>query len=896
MTLALWIDPDDSAQVTLSGTRVTTIADKSPAGNDVTEVSTSGPTLGVGVISGRDAMTFSTGDYLTRVNASLTNMNGPDATVFVVVTDDNVVNSFGGIVAMTNAGFTSGWRLIKNTDFEGSFVSQTPRMNAPDSDTAGEAKIIVMQNDETRDYQWIGVDGSWIDAEAQTGTVVWDQDLRIGVNLGSFHYTSGYIGEIIFNDAKLRSDDVQRMEGYLAHKWGNTTSLPAGHPFKGHAPDIVADAVFIANFEGIDGATSYTAETGQVGTFSGNSRIEGDVSKYGGTCYYGDGSSDWVEFPDSADWSFGSGDFTMECWIRSDVTVGDDTVLAHFGASGNYGWLFGFTPGAMRFLWSTTGSDAPQHSVSAGIVPGTWHHIAASREGTTTRLFLDGELLGEDTTISTNSIFDSTEGLAVGNRSNGGTLGFNGRIDGVRIVKGTCLYKGDFTPPHRAPRLPVTAAFIGNFDGLDAATSYTSEDAGARTATFNGNAQLDTAQRKFGVSSLLCDGTGDYVTFPDSPDYEIGADDFSVEAWVRWSADPTTSAETIVGKWTTTGDQREWILDYHSDTIRFGWTTDGTAGTFASVASTTFSPTIDTWYHIRVERADGLIIIWIDGDVVHASANTATFFTGTGTLVVGGNDSGTNDFTGWIDAVRVVKGRGLKSEINSNVPDSVYNNFNDSSTLLLNFEAANGSTTYSSDDANAVPLTFYSGGQISTAQRKIGSASLDAIALPDCAVVPSGNGLALGTGDFTVEFYVYFTSAPSTVNYNAIIDNRVDATSQVRPYIGTNQVSGRWVYYVSSGDRITTTTTPSANQWYHVVLERVNGVTRLYVDGVQLGNDYTDSNNYLDGPWSLGARWDRSNSDVSMEGYLDQVRISVGKAIYKGNFDVPCAAQGEPIV
>ena len=72
-----------------------------------------------------------------------------------------------------------------------------------------------------------------------------------------------------------------------------------------------------------------------------------------------------------------------------------------------------------------------------------------------------------------------------------------------------------------------------HFDGADASTTFTDES--GKTFTARGNAQLDTAQQKFGTASGLFDGTGDYIDTPDHADWFLGTGDFTIDFWVRFS-------------------------------------------------------------------------------------------------------------------------------------------------------------------------------------------------------------------------------------------------------------------------------------------------------------------------------------------------------------------------
>jgi hypothetical protein len=83
-------------------------------------------------------------------------------------------------------------------------------------------------------------------------------------------------------------------------------------------------------------------------------------------------------------------------------------------------------------------------------------------------------------------------------------------------------------------------------DGVTAMYDLT----GRHVPTANADAQIDTAQKPFGASSLLLDGTGDNVTAPDSADWNFGSGDFTVEAAIRLPALPSSgNFMCVVSQW-----------------------------------------------------------------------------------------------------------------------------------------------------------------------------------------------------------------------------------------------------------------------------------------------------------------------------------------------------------
>jgi hypothetical protein len=183
-------------------------------------------------------------------------------------------------------------------------------------------------------------------------------------------------------------------------------------------------------------------------------------------------------------------------------------------------------------------------------------------------------------------------------------------------------------------------------DGADASTTITDSSSSARTITAVGNAQIDTAQSKFGGASLLHDGTGDYVTAPDSADWDLDAD-LTVDLWHRFNSVVQT---ILVGNYLNAGTG--WTFQYRTDT---------TALRFMNGDSTIFerswSPSTNTWYHIAVIRTGSTMRFFIDGTQLGTDATSATSFSGsTVALSVGGSTVLGAASNGWFDEVRVSKG------------------------------------------------------------------------------------------------------------------------------------------------------------------------------------------------------------------------------------------------
>ena len=552
----------------------------------------------------------------------------------------------------------TGWRMKRTAmNIIAPSVGDEATNVAPVDGPAGGDYIAAMAYDSVGEYlvgHVFGVPGS---AVAYAGPLGFEHDFRMGA-------LPDDILEIVYSDQLLRTDERQRVEGYLAHKWGLEDSLPLAHPFALQAPDIVVEADLILTFD--QNESPYVSEdaSARVVTISGGAVEDSVVFKYGGTSmHFTGGSGPKVSVPDSADWVFGTNPFTVECWVYFDATpsAGSSHPLVTqsnvFVSPLEIAWSLVCNQQKLSWSYSTTGSDSIEIEPAWLPVLETWYHVAVSHDGHTLRHFVDGALLLE--TAHQNDYVDVAQPLTIGAYAGSGASSAC-RIDNVRVVNGEALYKYAFTPPHRGFRRPVAAALIANFNGPDALSSppgYVSEDAGARVPVFTNDAQFDTAQKKFGVSSLLVDGTGDWIGFPDSEDWNFGAGDFTLEFWVRFNS--TAGQQTFIAQWPGTTDRGFAFEMLSATNPRFVWSTTGLD---VQIHSLSWSPTTAVWYHVAYVRFGDLTRFFVDGVQLGADGTGIsgdTLFNSTDQLTIGARSDNTEPFDGWFDGVRIVKGTAL---------------------------------------------------------------------------------------------------------------------------------------------------------------------------------------------------------------------------------------------
>jgi hypothetical protein len=209
-----------------------------------------------------------------------------------------------------------------------------------------------------------------------------------------------------------------------------------------YAPASAASANLLIQSETTNGSTTFTDSTGRH-TITANGTAQHDTSqaKFGSSSISIGGGGNELSIPASTDWAFGTGDFTIDYWIRYTSTVG----RYHMGTGTGAGlWAIDQNSATtIRIIFDgVINHNFTVPSMSAG----TWYHIAVVREGNNLRLFVDGT---ESTTGSIDvtgaDITDSTTGLEIGDGNV--ALGFVGHMEEIRIVKGFSEFSTDFSVP-----------------------------------------------------------------------------------------------------------------------------------------------------------------------------------------------------------------------------------------------------------------------------------------------------------------------------------------------------------------------------------------------------------------------------------------------------------------
>jgi len=180
----------------------------------------------------------------------------------------------------------------------------------------------------------------------------------------------------------------------------------------------------------------------------------------------------------------------------------------------------------------------------------------------------------------------------------------------------------------------------------------------SHTITTNGDATQSSAQSKFSGSSAYFDGTGDYLSVPDSDDWNFGSGDFTIDFWVRFNSLPSndyailaTQRQDASNKMILYWDNRDTNLNgmsfhFTNGGVLYGFTEPSLASQYSA----------NTWYHIAIVRNGNNWYIFRNGIQTATASLSQTYPDYSGVVTIGGETNEAKYFNGYLDELRISKG------------------------------------------------------------------------------------------------------------------------------------------------------------------------------------------------------------------------------------------------
>ena len=202
-------------------------------------------------------------------------------------------------------------------------------------------------------------------------------------------------------------------------------------------------------FDGADGSQVFIDESGKTWTPAGTAQIDTAQSVFGGSSGLFDGDSDYITTPNSADFDFGTGDFTIDFWMRhngaQDLYAG---IVGACPTSVASGWIISVAPDAAKLSFYYATNTVPKITTATTFSNTTWYHNALIRYGATVKFYINGTADANKWNVGAGTVNSSGGGAIVGAFGlDSHAPYYQGWIDELRISKGIARWTSNFTPP-----------------------------------------------------------------------------------------------------------------------------------------------------------------------------------------------------------------------------------------------------------------------------------------------------------------------------------------------------------------------------------------------------------------------------------------------------------------
>ena len=598
-------------------------------------------------------------------------------------------------------------------------------------------------------------------------------------------------------------------------------------------------------------------------------------SENGGSVFF-DGSGDYLQLQDNADFDL-PGEFSYEFWLyRTGSTSGTYQAILGSNGSGSNGLTFYITQsnGALNVYQSSF-----VISGSAGdITDNSWHHVLLMRDSSNLlQLFINGVRVSSSTNSGTFTDNSAGGGTRIGYDISANGY-FKGFLTNIRLVKGST---GGYSSGANitVPTAPLTAVTNTKLL-LNFTQAKIIDKSQNRNIPITGNVVASSAQQHYGENTLAFDGNGDRLKIARV--IPLGDDiDWTIETWIRSPSIDGTRVDFI----------SQYVL---SQTGRMGiYFASGKLVFFQNnLSPTQVIGTTDAvnnqWHHVAVTNHVGTRRIYLDGNFEGSTSGTGHMLN-TDTVIGDLGDGASNgaELNGYLHDLRITQGLvrypyiakpKILSQTNSNMekPGGSFPTVSNASNTLFLIGHTNSIVDGSS---NSTSITTHGNTQMSAGLlpqgAETGMASIHFDGTGDYLSATTAS--ALGTGDWTVEYWVWHDEFGSNQIHLAF------GTYAPAFYYRHSSSTFKFSFYQSGAGlsgNVWTTYAPTPNKWYHLawVHDDSENKLALFVNGAFWG-DVT----YTGNTTSTSLRVGDDTTSAWMNGNISNLRI-VKEKLYTHNF------------
>ena len=576
-----------------------------------------------------------------------------------------------------------------------------------------------------------------------------------------------------------------------------------------------------------------------------------------------------------------TGEFTIECFVTNERS--DAVNVYPFSCVANTsGYVYArWTPSTGQFvLYLRVGGVTQTGSFTQAFTPGVWYHIQVTRDASdVARVFIDGTLKAT-LTANSGTVYTSNFTIGAERSTTTGTV-WKGSISNFRILDGVCLNTSSFT----APTTPLTA-----ISGTTLLTCQSNRFVDNSTNNFaitaNGNVAVQpfspfapSAAYSTSVNggSGYFDGTGDYLLVADDTALDVEASNFTLE-FFYYPLAVQAAGTTLFSKRANTSTFGAFIVYFGGANLTPTLLATNNGGSWGINTASSQSFILNQWNHCAVTRSGDTWKLFVNGVAGITATLSGTVPNNTAALAIGAAAADGSNVTKscYMSGFRLLKGTAIdfaSTGIPTSPPTDITN-----TSLLCNFTNAG-----IFDNTGKNNLETVGNAQVDSVS-KFGTGSVEFDGTGDKLVTPPSENAVFGTGDFTIECWLYVASNPA--QFTCIASNWAGADPSWN--LNFSNGSGNIRFNNNGSVFLTSSSAITTGQFVHIAVARSGTSLKMFFDGVEVASA-TNSTSFGNASTGINIGMYYNNT-YPLNGLIDDLRITRGVARYTSAFTPPTAA------